>query len=84
MRDVQTRPRAFATQYGWAWYPEDSEAIIRVDRVATLRGRSVLRIVARTADQDIDDAAILEVTVSRKGRVIRTYPVQGNVGEAAW
>lgn len=77
------RPRAFPTEYGMAWYPEDSEAMIFVERLATLNGRAVLRVWARTADQDMDDAAILEVTVSKKGRAIRTYPVQGNVSETS-
>jgi len=78
---MSDRPIAFCTQFGMVWYPEGAESIIVVERLATLNGRAVLRIVARTKDQDIDDAAILEVTVSKKARVIRTYPVQGNVGE---
>lgn len=79
---MNDRPKAFQTEYGMAWYPEDAESIIMVNRIGTLNGRAVLQIVARDRTQKIDDAAILEVTVSRKGRVIRTYPVQGNVGES--
>ena len=76
------RPKAFMGEYGMYWYPsEPSEAIISVSRMAEYRGRSVLRIIARHAGQDTDDAAILEVTVSKKGQAIRTYPVQGNVGQ---
>ena len=81
-RVLPSRPKAFATEYGIAWYPEGAESIIMVDRLATVNGRAVLQITARTSDQDIDQAAILQVSISKKGRVIRTYPVQGNVGES--
>ncbi len=78
---MSDRPKAFQTDYGMAWYPSDAESIITVERLNTVNGRAVLQIVARDRTQGIDNAAILQVTVSRKGRVIRTYPVQGNVGE---
>ena len=78
---MSDRPKAFQTDYGMSWYPSDAESIITVERLNTVNGRAVLQIVARDKTQGIDDAAILQVTVSRKGRVIRTYPVQGNVGE---
>jgi len=76
------RPKAFTTLYGMRWYPEDAESIIEVERMVTIDGRAILRIVAYGPGRtDIDKATILEVTVSKTGRVIRTYPVQGNVGE---
>ena len=81
MSELPSRPRAYSTDYGMTWYPSDAESIITVERFNTVNGRAVLQIVARDRTQRIDDAAILQVTVSKKGRVIRTYPIQGNVGE---
>ena len=78
---MSERPQAFATEYGMAWYPEDAESIITVERLSTVNGRAVLQITARTRDQDIDNASCLQVSISKKGCRIRTYPVRGDVGE---
>jgi len=79
---MSDRPRTFTTQYGMAWYPKDSEAMIFVDRLATIDGRAILRVRVLNADCSApEDAIVLEIAVSRGGRVIRTYPVRGNIGQ---
>ena len=79
---MSRRPQAFTTDYGMAWVPEEAESVIVVERMATLNGRAVLQIVSYTEGDDTPKATV-QVTVSKKGRTIRTYPVLGDVGESA-
>ena len=78
---MNKRPDAFPIGFGWAWQPEDSEATIYIQRTATLDGRAVLSIWTEAPGLKSEHAPKVEITVSKKGRVIRTYPVRGNCGQ---
>ncbi len=74
------RPDAYKTWYGMTWVPEGAESVIKVERMATLNGRAVIQIVTYTEGVD-EPKAEVQITVSKKGYTIRTYPVHGDVGE---
>ena len=76
---MSRRPQAFTTDYGMAWYPEDSEAHIFVERLATLNGRAVLSIRSERTGVPTEDAPFVEIVVSKGGRRITVYPVRGDV-----
>lgn len=76
---MSDRPTAFSTDYGMAWYPEDSEAHIFVERLATLNGRAVLSVRSERKGIPTDQAPFVEIAVSKGGRRITVYPVRGDV-----
>jgi len=76
---MSKRPAAFPIDYGRAWYAEDSEAYIFVERMATIDGRAVLSVRAMREGVSFDDAPFVELSVSRKGQRITVYPVSGDV-----
>ncbi len=73
--------KTWQTFFGMAWQPESSEATIFVQRTATLDGRAVLSVWARAPGMKPEHSPKVEIAVSKKGRSIRTYPVNGNCGQ---
>ena len=74
---MSDRPSAFQTAHGMAWYPEDAESRIFVDRLATYRGSAVLLIRSQWVGSTVDDGERLQITVSPKGRNVRVHGRDG-------
>lgn len=77
------RPDAYDTWYGMMWLPDGAESVISVERMATINGRAVLQITTYTEGTD-ERRAEVQITVSKKGHTIRTYPVHGDVAEGEY
>jgi len=72
---MSERPKAFQTTHGMAWYPEDSDTYIFVDRMATIRGQAVLGV--RSVYDGGESMTRLQIIVSKGGRSIRVFDDSG-------